>query len=251
MSPELLDQLLRTAFNGPVPALLDRLINREQAARVLVDRYVLAPILPFDEAPPARFYVSDELDPPRWEQAIRETWPEHELAAFLALAPKGTRRMIDADGAGKAIVYLDDLQVVDHGLPPAAAGKLMCECLLLPSNIHERMSLHRDSPKPFLPDLLSAQYERLMELKAPGFWGLRWKDGEVVSLTWITESRWHGHTKRTNAILAQLGPRKAWFELLKMLESAGLIGYPDAVEFGVEGHAEVHLGICSPQRELG
>ena len=69
-----------------------------------------------------------------------------------------------------------------------------------------------------LPPALVDPYDLLVEHKAPGFWGLRWRDGEVVSLTWITESRWHGTTDCTLPMVDLFGSHPAWTESLALLQ---------------------------------
>ena len=68
-------------------------------------------------------------------------------------------------------------------------------------------------------------------------------DGALVSAVWVSEARWNNSATEANAVAEALGAPPEWHAMLDALQRAGRVGYPDAIEFGVDGTIMVTLGV--------
>lgn len=236
------DALLAFVFPGGVPAWVDRLVDREVVARRLED-FKLNPVLPVDDAArPARIALSDGDEAAGWEAAVVEGLGDPRVGAFLGLAPRGTRRMIDTDGACSEL-YLDDLQDVAHGLVSPTVDPLMCWTLSLPRGERAVFTRHVSPPWARVCDALAGRIDALMEQGATGIWGVRWRDGAPKSVLWVSEARWRGdHEAKTEVFEAALGRPARWRAMRELAARHGLVAYPDAVELGVRGEVDLTVG---------
>jgi hypothetical protein len=63
----------------------------------------------------------------------------------------------------------------------------------------------------------------------------------------VSEARWKNSATEANAAAEALGAPAEWHAMLDALQKAGRVGYPDAIEFGVDGTIMVTLGVL-PQK---
>jgi len=239
-----LDAVLEEAFPEGLPQRLEVLVNREIAEPLLAD-FKIGPIVAFGSVPaPSRLFVSDQGEPAQWERVVRAHWGGAFTDSILRLAPAGVRRMLDSDGSAEAEIYLDDLQ--DHAamdaatalMPPQCDAPAMCLTAYVESKRHSVISRHTEWPV----DVDRIEAARPLK-SAGGLWGLRWMDGALVSAVWVSEARWKNTATEANAVAEALGPPPEWRAMLDILQQAGRVGYPDAIEFGVDGTIMVTLGV--------
>ena len=246
MSLAFVDALLALAFPTGPPPWLDRLVDRELAARLLPD-FKLNPVLPRDRALPCRIALSDKDEIGRWESLILESFPLRRTQAFVALSPPGARRMVDTDGA-TAELYLDDLQAVPHALPSPTRDPLMCLTLTLPGGGRTSITRHGAPPLEIAPPALHDAIRRL----PGGVWGVRWKRDAVVSAVWVSEARWRGDTVAKTAAFEAGFPDQPRFAEVRALAAAhDLVAYPDAVELGVAGAVDLTVGFVPDRGHTG
>lgn len=239
----LIDELLRTAWPHGVPERLDALIHRQRCGALLAD-FKLGLVFPF--APggqPVRLALSAQGERERWIAGITRQWPSDRLTRFLDQAPAHTRLMVDSDGSDRAVVYLDDLQDVDHGLRAPQGLELMCATLTLPGGAEAVVTRHTEPPLDLLSAPLRGRCEALREAGAEGLWALRWQQDRVVGLLWITESRWRDNVAESSGVVAGLSPSPAYEGALAVVAQHGRQGYPDALEIIPDGGLDVTLGI--------
>ena len=227
--PEGLPDRLRAGFD---PVLVDRLLYD----------YKWDPVMPFGHTGPVRASTADRGAPERWAAWVREAWPHPDLDGFLALAPPGTRRMVDSDGGPTAVVYLDDLQDVAHGLDGPAGLPLLCATLTLPSGARGWLTRHAAPPLDVVSGPLRARVAELVAAGAGDLWGVRWSGGRPVGALWVTEARWRGDPDRASAVVEVLGHPPGWAAIRAASASVGLVAYPDGVELRAEGGADVTVG---------
>ncbi|MBW2455163.1 MAG: hypothetical protein JRI68_11665, partial [Deltaproteobacteria bacterium] len=152
---------------------------------------------------------------------------------------------LDSDGSDRAVVYLDDLQQVDHGLTVPDGLELMCWTLSLPAGTEGFLTRHREPPRPWVPQALSHHVAALLDAGAAGLWAVRWQDQEPVAVLWVSESRWRGNTATTLRIADQLGQHEGYAVALAYLAEQGRQGYPDVIELREDGGIEVTLGVLA------
>lgn len=239
---EFVDALLAFVFPGGVPAWVDRLVDRRVVSRRLED-FKLNPVLPVEDAArPARIALSDGDEPDRWEAAVLEGLGDARVAPFLGLAPRGTRRMIDTDGASSEL-YLDDLQDVEHGLASPTVDPLMCWTLSLPRGCRAVFTRHVTPPWARVCEGLAGGIDALMEHGATGIWGVRWRDAAPTGVLWVSEARWRGdHEAKIEVFEAALGRPARWRSIRELAAAHRLVAYPDAVELGVGGEIDLTVG---------
>jgi len=205
-------------------------------ADALLEDFKVGPIFPFSGAArPVRVAISDQGESSRWTEALRQGWPGPRTDDFVSLATQGMRRMVDTDGSSKAEIYLDDLQ--DHEVLDAAEalrepgdeGRAMCLTTTLPSGTRSLITRHEQPPFLHLLGPLAESVADLVDQGADGIWGLRWRMGLVVSVVWVTESRWRNTADLSNEIAVGLGAPEAWHACLDVLKGHGRVVYPDAI----------------------
>ena len=242
-----LDELLITAFPEGLSQRLEVLVDRGLCGELLCD-FKVGPIFGFGVLKrPTRLFVSDEGEPEQWERVIRAHWGGGPTGALLKLGTPGVRRMFDSDGSAAGELYLDDLQ--DHAAlaeaetyrPLGVTAPVMCMTVFVDSG--QRSIITRHASCPVEHPIVSRMSAVMGAKEAGGLWGLRWMSGELVSVLWISESRWRGNPEASQGVAAGLVPPAAWTESLTLLETAGLCGYPDAIEFGLDGQIMVTLGV--------
>lgn len=243
-----LDAVLEEAFPEGLPQRLEVLVNRAIAEPLLAD-FKIGPIVAFGPVPaPTRLFISDQGESAQWERVVRAHWGGAFTDSFLRLAPDGVRRMLDSDGSSEAEIYLDDLQ--DHAameaatalIPPQCDAPAMCLTAYVESKKHSVVSRHTEWPN----EVDGIEAARSLR-DAGGLWGLRWMDGALVSAVWVSEARWKNSATEANAVAEALGAPAEWHAMLDALQQAGRVGYPDAIEFGVDGTIMVTLGVL-PQK---
>jgi len=256
----MIDALLDIVWPSGLPERLSNIVDRPLCAALLLD-FKLGIIL--SVAPPpsggeaqaraTRMALSDQGEAARWQQVVGQQWSPAEAARFLSLVEDGTRRMVDSDGSGEAVLYLDDLQATRHTLvpPPALAGQqLMCATLALPGARPGWLSRHADPPLELLDGALADRTRSLLDLGAVGLWALRWRDSEVEAVLWITESRWRKNAVTTQAVVKALLEQseappittETLTALQHCLSPQGHRIYPDAVELAPDGVIDVTIG---------
>ncbi|MFH2009450.1 MAG: hypothetical protein ABI333_22855 [bacterium] len=240
---ELVDELLAVAWPEGLPGRWAPLVDRELCEALLRD-FKLGVIFPFGgEVRPVRLALSAQGERERWEREVLRAWPSERLEGFLGQVPAETRLMVDSDGSERAVVYLDDLQEVEHELRAPSGMALMSATLGLPGDRLGVLTRHTEPPVERVTGSLRARLEELVGLGAEGLWSLRWEEGRVLSVLWISESRWRGNAEASRAVLGGLGSSRAWAEALRVAERHGRLGYPDAVELLGSGGVDVTLGI--------
>jgi hypothetical protein len=244
---KLLDELLLIAFDEGLPQRLEVLLDRGIAEPLLAD-FKVGPIFSFGPVVrPTRLFVSDCGEADQWERVVRAHWGGGPLGALLALGQPGFRRMFDSDGSSAGELYLDDLQ--DHpalaeaeaARPPGLDAPVMCMTVFVQTGLRTIITRHSTFPVEHLDASRMTSLQPARD--AGGLWGLRWAKGELLSALWVSESRWRGDPERSRAVAEQLGAPAEWTESLRLLEQAGHQGYPDAIEFGLDGSIMVTLGV--------
>jgi hypothetical protein len=192
--------------------------------------------------------VSDEAEAARWAQTVRQQWPGAATEALLGMSRPGMRRMVDTDGSTKAEIYLDDLQAhppldaAEALRSPGDVGPAMCLSTVIPSGTRSLITRHTEPPFVHLVGPLAEAAADLVDQGAEGVWGLRWRMGQLVSVVWVTEARWRKNPELANGVAAGLGLPRAWDRCCAVLEQAGHLGYPDAIELHADGRVDITLG---------
>jgi hypothetical protein len=246
----LVDRLLSIAWSQGVPQRLDGLIDRGLCDELLAD-FKMGLVFPLDDrGRPPRLALSSQGERDQWCQAVMARWPSPSLAGFLERVPSDTRLMIDSDGLDQAVVYLDDLQRVDHGLQTPEGLELMCWSLTLPAGTEGFLTRHGEPPRSWVPPSLARRFDDLIDDGAEGLWAVRWQADEPVAVLWISESRWRQNPAASRRIVGGLGGNPSYEAALACLAEYGRGGYPDAVELRGDGGIEVTLGVTEPGGEV-
>jgi len=241
----LVDHLLAVAWPDGVPQRLDGLIDRPLCTRHLAD-FKLGLVFPFDGSlRPVRLALSCQGERSAWRRGVAERWPAPALDDFFDHVPADTRLMVDSDGSDRAVVYLDDLQQVDHRLQAPAGLELMCWTLELPDGTDGFLTRHREPPHDRVPPGQQAHVQALLDAGAEGLWALRWRGDQPCAVLWVSESRWRANAATTCQIADQLGSHPGFRAALGCLAEQGHEGYPDVIELRADGGIEVTLGILT------
>jgi hypothetical protein len=229
-------------LGGPLPSALEALLRPTLGTEEL-EAFEASLVVPIDGAPP-RLAVADRGHPSEWERTVRAEWPHPKLDRFLALA-RGTRRMIDTRGDGRAAIFLDDLQeqsLVERGLP------LMCLVLDVPSGDVVRITRHAEPPHELAlraGESAARALETLVARGARGVWGVRWRKGAPTGFVWISESRWKRDFVRTRELVERYDLPDAWRRVSDLATELGLAPYPDAMDFE-HGRFDLTVGLVRP-----
>lgn len=239
----LVNRLLDAMFDGRVPAVVDELVDRDLAARHM-DEFKLGPIFPIGPGAtgPVRIAVSDQGEREHWAEAVCRMWPDPRIPNFLTRVPADARRMVDTDGT-KGMLYLDDLQDVEHALSAPIDVPLMCSTFDLATGAVGAITRHREPPLDLLSGQWHAGLDDLRRRGAEGIWAIRWSGDVVVGLLWITESRRRDNAVTTNQIVAKLGEHRQWQEVARVLAADGWLAYADTVEVRADGSFDVTLAM--------
>ena len=242
----LVDRLLAIAWPRGVPRSLDGLIDRRLCDALLED-FKLGLVFPLDRSDrPVRVALSSQGERSKWRRGVKARWPSPSLDDFFERVPDHTRLMVDSDGSERAVIYLDDLQQIDHGLQAPEGLELMCWTVELPGGSEGFLTRHREPPQPWLPDSLGQRVEGLqglLDAGAEGLWAVRWHRSDAVAALWISESRWRANPAVSRRIVARLGDHPGYQAALRCLAEHGREGYPDAVELRSDGGLEITLGV--------
>lgn len=239
----LIEELLGVIWPHGVPPRLEALIDPDLCGQLLAD-FKLAPVFPFERGNrPTRLIVAAEGERDRWRAAVARHWPSDEIEPFLKRAPAGTRWMIDSDGSEQALVFLDDLQTVDHELSAPRGLCLMCLTLELPAATPGLLTRHEEPPLDWLAGKPQRLLGQLLDAGASGAWALRWREGQVTSAAWISETRWRNNPASARRAVRVLGKHPAYDAALRCLARHGRIGYPDVVELFEDGTIDVTMGM--------
>ncbi|RLB60023.1 MAG: hypothetical protein DRI90_14705 [Deltaproteobacteria bacterium] len=246
----LVDQLLAIAWPQGVPQRLDELIDRPLCDDLLED-FKMGLVFPLDDSDrPVRLALSCQGERNRWRQSVMARWPSPSLTGLFDSAPSDTRLMVDSDGSDQAVVYLDDLQRVDHDLQVPAGLELLAWTVALPAGTDGFLTRHREPPHPWVPTSLAPSLKGLLENGAEGIWAIRWHHDAPVAALWISESRWRRNPAMSRRIVAGLGTHPSYDAAQQCLADHGREGYPDAVELRRDGGIEVTLGVLEAGAEV-
>ena len=238
----MIGDVLAQCFPNGVPDRIAQLVNLELADRFLVD-YKLNPVLCFGADRPPRVAYSAQGEPTRWAEQVQQLWPNEQLGGFLARSAAEGRRMVDTDGSSTAVVYLDDLQDVEHEIQ--SEHPVLCACVHLPEATVTMMTRHTEPPLHLLPPPWKARVQDLLDRGASGLWGVRTQGNALVGVLWVTESRWRNNPQETVAIIEEFGPPPQWHSLRSVAERHGGMAYPDGVELRPDGSLDVTVGFLA------
>lgn len=245
----LLPELLALAFRGPCPAALAELI-RPEAWEDHGLKFKGGPIFPMGEPEASgRFFWSGQGEEAWWRAQVTRLWPDPELERFLSLVPSHGRKMIEIS-RDDAVVYLDDLQELPHDLPSRAGAALMCMTYRPTSGRKEWITRHERPPMELLPEGLRRGVRALEGAGLGGIWPVRWVGEDPVSIMCVNEDRYRGVSLEPAArAVSTLWKDRRWSAFLDVCEAHGVQGYPDAIEWRLDGTAEVTGGVMT--RSLG
>ena len=245
MSGAWVDDLLAVAWPEGLPERLEPLVDRELCA-ALAEDFKLGVVFPFEggERLP-RLALSAQGERERWQELVRRAWPAAELERFLSLAPPDTRLMVDSDGSERAVVYLDDLQEVEHTIRAPAGDELMSATLELPEERVGCLTRHSEPPLSPIPAELRRRLMALLAAGAEGIWALRLHEGQVEGVVWVSEARWRRNAPAARLAASRVGDHPSYRAALACLERHGHQGYPDALELRADGTTDLTLGILA------
>jgi hypothetical protein len=230
--------LFALAFRGPVPPLLDALVDWPAAE---ADRlaFKACPIVVLHGEGPPRGYVADVGDAGFDERVARVLGPG--AIAFFAEAP-GARRMVDTDGV-TATLFLDDLHASAARLDPHGGHEVMCATWRWPDGERTTITRHGPPPRRLLAPRWQRHVDDVHHAGLGGIWAVRWRGDEVASLLWVNDTRWRGDPEATARAIDALDD-PLWTSLRERAGAEGLALYPDSVEIGPAGAWEITVGLA-------
>lgn len=238
-------EILRTTVGEWAVELVDELVTLEAAADALT-RFVMGPILQWEEeSVRSRLSLSNAADNTRWMNAVTKRWPKDGVQEFLESVPAQCRKMVDVAGED-VVFYLDDLHEVSHPWEGRTQSSLLCASFDPSSHATDLMTRHDRFPG----ELLGQHAERFVpyasRMPLEGVWGVRWRDGQPLSVLCVTEIRTRKSIKRGERYLEKLGDLGPLSSFREVVLEAGLRPYLDSAELYPTGRIDLTLGILGP-----
>ena len=216
------------------------------SAGVQMSRFLFGPIVSVTAAGLAmRMSLSNVAGDSFWQSALECRFARSPVVPFSRSAPTGVRKMLDL-GQGSAVVYLDDLHLVEHTFESPVGNELLCVSMNSETGSVDVMSRHDRFPG----DVFGEQASRFMayqdRMPREGVWGVRWRDGVPVSVLCVTETETR---TQTNAGIAFLEARKQFPPIAlycEMIRQWGMRPYLDSAELYPDGRVDWTLGSLGP-----
>ncbi len=230
-----IDEVLRATFAGTVPDLVDRLVDRELAARFVDDTKVgFVFRLGDDEQPRIRLSIEHEKD--RVVGLLGEAWGD--AGSFLGDYPEA-HALADVDGGGSVRLMGVHVAQRDDG-----SFEVTGDLLQLPAGDRWTLTTYTSAPTDKLKGELKDRVAALVDAGAAGQWHVRWSGDDVHSVLWVTERPW---TPVAAKIVEGLGGGPRLQSVRALLEHDGDEVDPYLVELYADGTTDVCIwGVRRP-----
>jgi hypothetical protein len=233
MSDSLSLEILDLVFQEEIPEWFLENLNF-QKINSQVTAFKLVVVLPLGVYRKNRITWSSLGEEEYWLQTVSALISKKKNS-FVQNDSVKCRKVLDFDGSWGEI-FLDDLH---HG-----ENKTDQMCRIFDLDGQEialiRMIKSPLQGKTALTFLLNSYF--LACLSIGGMWAVRESlKGDLISVLWVSESKWKGNIKEVQALVENQNVPKEWFDLKKLMTKHGMTVYPDAIEFFLDGRIDLSL----------